>query len=41
MIMKLLKKYQEKSDYPLDIIDFYDLQEAAEEYEENHQKNFY
>ena len=36
-----IKKYQEKSDYQLDIIDFYDLQEAAEEYEENHQKNFY
>ena len=36
-----IKKYQEKSDYPLDIIDFYDLQEAAEEYEENHRKNFY
>ena len=36
-----IKKYQEKSDYPLDIIDFYDLQEAAKEYEENHRKNFY
>ena len=33
----LIQKYQETKDYPLDLIDFYDLQDAAEEYQENHQ----
>ena len=38
-----IQKYQEGHDYPVDIIDFYDLQESAEEYEENHRQenNFY
>ena len=35
----LIKKYQENNDYDLDLIDFYDLQDAAEEYQENHQNN--
>lgn len=35
---QLIKKYQENHSYPLDLIDFYDLQDAAEEYQENHQK---
>lgn len=30
----LIKKYQKEKDYPLDLIDFYDLQDAAEEYQE-------
>lgn len=34
----VIEKYQEQHDYPGDIIDFYDLQEAAEEYEENHRQ---
>lgn len=33
---KIIRKYQEGKKYPLDLIDFYDLQDAAEEYEENH-----
>lgn len=32
----LIKKYQEHHNYQLDLIDFYDLQDAAEEYQENH-----
>lgn len=32
---ELIKSYQEKKDYPLDLIDFYDLQDAAQEYNEN------
>ncbi|RVU71736.1 MULTISPECIES: DUF1273 domain-containing protein [Lactobacillus] len=37
----LIRKYQEEKDYTLDLIDFYDLQDAAEEYAENHpQKKF-
>ncbi|WEV50281.1 DUF1273 domain-containing protein [Lactobacillus sp. ESL0731] len=31
----LIKKYQETKDYPLELIDFYDLQDAAEEYQES------
>ncbi len=34
----LIKKYQAQKDYPLDLIDFYDLQDAADEYEEAHRK---
>ena len=30
----LIKKYQEEKDYPLTLVDFYDLQEEAEEYAE-------
>ena len=36
----LIKKYQEEKDYPLTLLDFYDLQDAAEEYEENYHSNF-
>lgn len=36
----LIKKYQEDREYPLDVVDFYDLQEAAEEYLENKNQNF-
>lgn len=32
----LIKKYQENHRYQLDLIDFYDLQDAATEYQENH-----
>ena len=35
----LIQKYQETKEYPLDLIDFYDLQDAAEEYQENHQSS--
>lgn len=31
-----IQKYQEHNKYPLDLIDFYDLQDAAEEYAETH-----
>lgn len=37
----LIQKYQKQKDYPLDLIDFYDLQDAAEEYSENHNPDFY
>ena len=33
---QLIKNKQEVKDYPLDLIDFYDLQDSAEEYQENH-----
>lgn len=37
----LIKKYERNKPYSLDLIDFYDLQDAAEEYEEEHQsQNF-
>ena len=36
---KLIRKYQETKDYPLDLIDFYDLQDVAEEYQENHRRD--
>ncbi|WEV70171.1 DUF1273 domain-containing protein [Lactobacillus sp. ESL0785] len=35
----LIKKYQETKDYPLELIDFYDLQDAATEYQENMTEN--
>lgn len=35
----LIQKYQETKEYPLNLIDFYDLQDAAEEYQENHQSS--
>lgn len=35
----LINKYQENHNYQLDLIDFYDLQETAEEYEESHNPN--
>ena len=35
----LIQKYQETKEYPLDLIDFYDLQDVAEEYQENHQSS--
>ena len=38
----LIQKYQETKEYPLDLIDFYDLQDIAEEYQENHpSSNFF
>lgn len=37
----LIQKYQETKEYPLDLIDFYDLQDAAEEYQENQQINHF
>lgn len=36
----LIQKYQKERDYPMDLLDFYDLQDAAEEYSENHNPNF-
>lgn len=35
----LIKKYQETKDYPLELIDFYDLQDAAEEYQSSQEDN--
>lgn len=32
----LIKRYQEHHHYPLDLLDFYDLQDEAEEYRINH-----
>ncbi|MBW8009140.1 DUF1273 domain-containing protein [Lactobacillus helveticus] len=37
----LIQKYQKAEEYPLDLIDFYDLQDAAEEYQEAHQRNYF
>ena len=37
----LIKQYQETNDYPLDLIDFYELQDIAEEYSENYRPNNY
>ncbi|WP_297819613.1 DUF1273 domain-containing protein [uncultured Lactobacillus sp.] len=37
----LIQKYQKQKDYPLNLIDFYDLQDAAQEYSENHNPDFY
>lgn len=37
----LIQKYQEIKDYPLDLIDFYDLQDAAEEYQESRRGNYF
>lgn len=36
----LIKKYQETKEYPLELIDFYDLQDEAEEYQENQEDNY-
>lgn len=36
----LIKKYQTEKDYPLTLVDFYDLQDAAEEYAESQNSNF-
>lgn len=33
----IIQKYQKNHHYPLDLIDFYDLQDIAEEYASNHQ----
>lgn len=39
---QLIKNQQKIKDYPLDLIDFYDLEDAANEYEEaNRRKNYY
>lgn len=35
----LIKKYQEANNYPLELIDFYDLQDAAEEYQSEQEGN--
>ena len=35
----LIQKYQETKEYPLDLIDFYELQDTAEEYQENQREN--
>ncbi|WEV42797.1 DUF1273 domain-containing protein [Lactobacillus sp. ESL0684] len=35
----LIKKYQETKQYPLELIDFYDLQDAAEEYQAEQSEN--
>lgn len=32
---KAITNYQKRHNYPLDLIDFYDLQDSAEEYQEN------
>lgn len=37
----LIQKYQEIKEYPLDLIDFYDLQDAAEEYQENQHGSYF
>lgn len=34
-----IRRYQKDHEYQLDLIDFYDLQDAAEEYQENHESN--
>ena len=36
----LIKKYQETTEYPLELIDFYDLQDEAEEFQENQDDEF-
>ncbi|BDR60503.1 DUF1273 domain-containing protein [Lactobacillus xylocopicola] len=36
----LIKKYQETKEYPLDLIDFYDLQDTAEEYQSDQEDQF-
>lgn len=38
---QLIKNQQKIKDYPLDLIDFYDLEEAANEYQENHRPDNY
>lgn len=35
-----IQNFQKKHDYPLKLMDFYDLQDAAEEYEENNEDKF-
>lgn len=37
---QLIKNQQKIKDYPLDLIDFYDLEDAAQEYQENHDQRF-
>ena len=37
----LIQKYQETKEYPLDLIDFYELQDMAEEYQENRKNDRY
>ena len=37
----LIQKYQETKEYPLDLIDFYELQDMAEEYQENRKNDMY
>lgn len=36
----LIKKYQKSRNYPLELIDFYDLQDAAEEYQASQDDRF-
>lgn len=38
---QLIRNYQKTKDYPLDLIDFYDLEDAAEDYQENHRPDNY
>lgn len=36
----LIRDYQKTTDYPLELIDFYDLQDEAEEYQANQEDKF-
>lgn len=36
---EIMQNYQESHDYPIDLLDFYDLQDYAEEYQEEHGHN--
>ena len=36
----LIRNYQQTTNYPLELIDFYDLQDAAEEYRDQEKNQF-
>jgi uncharacterized phage-like protein YoqJ len=38
---ELIKQYQENKDYSLELINFYDLQEVAEEYQSKQEDNYF
>ncbi len=38
---ELIQKYQEEKDYDLDLIDFYSLEDAANEYAEAHRPDYF
>lgn len=38
---ELIQKYQQKRDYDLDLIDFYSLEDAANEYAEAHRPDYF
>lgn len=38
---ELIKQYQVNKDYPLELIDFYDLQDAAEEFQSKQKDNYF